>query len=65
MSSHLFVLTYFGSANVFFQSTNLYYSILGLINVGDEVKEINGITFHGKDPKDMTQILVGYIFYSQ
>ncbi|CAG2219236.1 MAGUK p55 subfamily member 7 [Mytilus edulis] len=29
----------------------------GLINVGDEVKEINGITFHGKDPKDMTQIL--------
>ncbi|XP_052080914.1 MAGUK p55 subfamily member 7-like isoform X1 [Mytilus californianus] len=29
----------------------------GLINVGDEVKEINGITFHGKDPKDMTEIL--------
>lgn len=59
------VLTNIGCANFFFPPNNLYNSILGLINVGDEVKEINGITFHGKDPKDMTQILVGYIFYSQ
>lgn len=29
----------------------------GLINVGDEVKEINGIKFQGRDPKDMTKVL--------
>lgn len=36
----------------------LIYFHVGLINVGDEVKEINGIKFQGRDPKDMTKVLV-------
>jgi hypothetical protein len=37
------------------------YFHVGLINVGDEVKEINGIKFQGRDPKDMTKVLVRMI----
>lgn len=34
------------------------FNILGLINVGDELREVNGIRVKGKSPLDILAILV-------
>ena len=31
----------------------------GLIHIGDEVHEVNGVSVHGKEPDEVVQILVG------
>lgn len=36
----------------------MFFYILGLINVGDELREVNGIRVKGKSPLDILAILV-------
>lgn len=44
-------------------SSNIVILFLGLVHVGDELKEVNGIAVLHKRPEEISQILVCSYFY--